>query len=132
MGRADETLNIAGHRIGTSEIESAATSSSFVAEVAVAPIKDEIKGENFVIFVVLKKEDRSKEQLKKEIVLSLREQIGAIAKPSEIYFVSGLPKTRSGKILRRVLRDVVQKKNVGDVTTLQDSGVVEEIIQITS
>jgi acetyl-CoA synthetase len=128
LGRSDEVLKIAGHRIGTAEIESAVVANSFVAEAAAIGVPDPIKGEGFVIFVILKKEFENQD-FGQAINRSLKEQIGSLAKPQEIYFVKGLPKTRSGKILRRVLKSIILHGNEGDLTTLEDNSIIEEIKQ---
>ncbi|UCD71075.1 MAG: acetate--CoA ligase [Syntrophobacterales bacterium] len=127
LGRADEVLKVAGHRLGTAELESAVVENPFVAEAAVVSIPDPVKGEGIVLFVVLKEGYKPKDTLKKEIIRSLREQIGPIATPTEVYFVMKLPKTRSGKIMRRILRALVQGESIGDITTLEDESSVEEI-----
>jgi len=127
LGRADEILKVAGHRIGTAEIESAVVSTPFAAEAAVAGIADPIKGEAIVLFVILKEGYKPDDDLKKKIIDSIRTQIGPFATPQEVYFVAKLPKTRSGKIMRRILRAIIQDKPIGDVTTLEDEASVEEI-----
>jgi acetyl-CoA synthetase len=127
LGRADETLNIAGHRIGTAEIEHAVASNTFVAESAVTATRDDIKGEGFIIFTVLKQDILPSGEIKAKIILNLRKSIGAFVRPKGIYFVDGLPKTRSGKILRRVLKSIVQEQNLGDVSTLEDEACVYKI-----
>ena len=127
LGRADEILKVAGHRIGTAEIESAVVSTPFAAEAAVAGVPDPIKGEAIVLFVILKEGYNPDESLKKKIIDSIRSLIGPFATPQEIYFVAKLPKTRSGKIMRRILKAIVQDKPIGDVTTLEDEASVEEI-----
>lgn len=127
LGRSDETLNISGHRIGTSEIENAALLNSNVAEAAVAATPDKIRGQNFSLFVVLKQDLEDKDALTNEIIQTLKTEIGSLAKPAKIYFVEGLPKTRSGKIMRRLLSDILQKNMIGDVSTLEDSNTVEKI-----
>ncbi len=127
LGRADEVLKVAGHRLGTAEIESAVIATPFVAEAAVVGIPDPIKGENIVVFAILREGYNPADKLKKEIIGTLRKQIGPIATPKEIHFVTKLPKTRSGKIMRRVLKAIVQDVAVGDVTTLEDEASVEEI-----
>ena len=127
LGRADEILKVAGHRIGTAEIESAVVSTPFAAEAAVAGIADPIKGEAIVLFVILKEGYKPDDSLKKKIIESIRTQIGPFATPQEVYFVAKLPKTRSGKIMRRILRAIIQDKPIGDVTTLEDEASVEEI-----
>ena len=120
-------MKVAGHRLGTAEIESTVVSTPFVAEAAVVGIPDQIKGENIVVFAILKEGQKPDDKLKNEINETLRKQIGPIAVPKEIHFVAKLPKTRSGKIMRRVLKAIVQDAAVGDVTTLEDEASVEEI-----
>ncbi len=127
LGRADEVLKIAGHRIGTAEIEDAVISHPAVTEVAVASKPDEIKGEAIVLFVTLKKGCSPSPILREEISKHLRNEIGPIATPDEIYFTESLPKTRSGKIMRRVLKAVASGQSLGDLTTLEDEASVEEL-----
>ena len=127
LGRADEVLKIAGHRIGTAELEDAAISHPAVAEVAVTSKPDEIKGEVLVLFITLKQGNSPSPTLKKEITRCLRQTIGPIATPDEIYFVESMPKTRSGKIMRRVLKAVASGQSLGDLTTLEDEASVEEV-----
>ncbi len=127
LGRADEVLNVAGHRIGTAELEDAAISHPAVAETAVASKPDEIKGEAIVLFVTLKEGELPSPTLKKEISQHLRKVIGPIATPDEIYFVESMPKTRSGKIMRRVLKAVASGQSLGDLTTLENEASVEEV-----
>ena len=127
LGRADEVLNVAGHRIGTAELEDAAISHPAVAETAVASKPDEIKGEAIVLFVTLKEGESPSPALKKEISQHLRKVIGPIATPDEIYFVKAMPKTRSGKIMRRVLKAVASGQSLGDLTTLENEASVEEV-----
>jgi len=127
LGRADEVLKVAGHRIGTVELEDAVVSHPAVAEVAVASKPDAVKGESIVLFVTLKAGVSPSSSLKKEIVELPRRVIGAIATPDEVYFVQSLPKTRSGKIMRRVLKAVASGQSVGDLTTLEDEASVEDV-----
>jgi len=127
LGRADDVLKVAGHRIGTAELESCIVSHSDVAESAVCGITDEIKGEVIIAFVVLKEGISDTEILKKEIFDKIRNDIGAIATPKQIYFVSKLPKTRSGKIMRRLLKRIANNEKIGDVSTLEDGTAVTEI-----
>lgn len=127
LGRADEVLNIAGHRIGTAEIESASLAHQAVAEAAAVGVTDAVKGENVVVFVILKTGIQQNDALKKEIIQSVRKDVGPFATPAGIYFVDKLPKTRSGKIMRRVLKAVVQELPIGDISTLEDEASVEEI-----
>ncbi|MBN2463614.1 MAG: acetate--CoA ligase [Dehalococcoidia bacterium] len=127
LGRADEVLKIAGHRIGTIEIEDAAVSHEAVVEAAVASRPDEVKGESVVIFATLKQGAEPSQELKNKIKQHIRKTLGPIATPDEIYFVAKLPKTRSGKIMRRVLKAVASGTNIGDLTTLEDEASVEDV-----
>ncbi len=127
IGRIDDVLNVAGHRIGTAELESALVSHEAVAEAAVVGKPHEIKGESIVAFVILKSNYEPSEELKKELKNHVRKVIGPIATPEEIYFVKSLPKTRSGKIMRRVLRAILSGKEMGDLSTLEDLGAIEEL-----
>jgi acetyl-CoA synthetase len=129
LGRADEVLKVAGHRIGTAELEDAAISHPAVAEAAVASKPDEIKGDAIVLFITLKADVSPSSDLKKEIGKHLRNVIGPIATPEEVYFVESLPKTRSGKIMRRVLKAIAMGQSPGDLTTLEDEASVEEVIK---
>ena len=129
LGRADEVLKVAGHRIGTAELEDAAISHPAVAEAAVASKPDEIKGDAIVLFITLKADVSPSPDLKKEIGKHLRTLIGPIATPEEVYFVESLPKTRSGKIMRRVLKAIAMGQSPGDLTTLEDEASVEEVIK---
>ncbi len=127
LGRSDETLNIAGHRIGTAEIENAVIKNHMVAEAAVAAVPDKIKGQDFALFVVLKTQSENTDIIKTEIINTLKIEIGALAKPGKIYFVDSLPKTRSGKIIRRVLSNLLQKQDIGDLSTLENISAIENI-----
>jgi len=127
LGRADEVLKIAGHRIGTMEVESAVIEHPAVSEAAVVGKPHDVKGESVVIFVILKQGYKPSEELKKEIKEHVRETIGPVATPDEIYFVKSLPKTRSGKIMRRVLKAVSMGMPIGDISTLEDEGSVDEV-----
>lgn len=128
LGRADDILKVAGHRIGTAEIESSLVSHDNIAEAAVCGIPDEIKGEAIVAFVVLTQDTKSDtDSLRTELIEIVRNGIGPIATPHEIYFVTKLPKTRSGKIMRRVLKAIAGNEKVGDVSTLEDSAVVKDV-----
>ena len=127
LGRADDVLKVAGHRIGTAELESCIVSHSSVAESAVCGIPDEVKGEVIIAFVVLKQGISKNDELEKEIMIKIRNDIGAIASPKQIYFVSKLPKTRSGKIMRRLLKAIANDEKIGDVSTLEDGAAVTEV-----
>jgi len=126
LGRADEVLKIAGHRLGTMELESAIVSHPAIAEAAVIGKPHDIKGEAIVVFGILRQGHNPSDELKKGLTEHLRKTIGPVATPEEIYFVSKLPKTRSGKIMRRVLRALASGLPIGDVTTLEDEASVEE------
>jgi acetyl-CoA synthetase len=130
LGRADEVLKVAGHRIGTAELEDAAVSHPQVAEAAVVGKEDPVKGESIVIFARLKEGVEPSPDLKKELAGHMRKVVGPIAVPDEIYFAPRLPKTRSGKVLRRVLKAVANNTSIGDLTTLEDKSSVEEIIKV--
>ena len=129
LGRADEILKVAGHRIGTAELEDAAVSYPQVAEAAVVGKPDPVKGESIVIFVRLKEGLSPSPDLKKALAGHMRKTVGSIAVPEEIYFVTKLPKTRSGKIMRRVLKAVASGASIGDLTTLEDEASVDEVVR---
>ncbi len=120
LGRSDDTLNVAGHRMGTAEIEHAALMHSAVAEAACFGTKDELKGEVIVVFVTIKKGFERIDALKQEILSTIRLHVGAFATPKEICFADSLPKTRSGKIMRRVIKAQYEGMPVGDITTLEE------------
>ena len=128
LGRADDILKVAGHRIGTAELESNLVSHDNIAESAVCGIPDEIKGEVIIAFVVLKQNTKKSEDvLRAELIQTIRNGIGPIATPQQIYFVTKLPKTRSGKIMRRVLKAIASNEKVGDVSTLEDGAAVKDV-----
>jgi len=128
LGRADDVLKVAGHRIGTAELESCLVSHPDVAESAVCGIPDDLKGEVIIVFVVLKQNaTHDIVTLEKELTTKIRNDIGAIATPKQIYFVTKLPKTRSGKIMRRLLKAISSNEKIGDVSTLDDGAAVSEI-----
>ncbi len=131
MGRIDDVLNISGHRIGTAEVESALVSHDTVAESAVVGFPHDIKGQGIHAFVTLKEGIDNTEALRKELVAHVRKEIGPTATPDRIQFAAALPKTRSGKIMRRILRKIAEgeAENVGDITTLADPGVVASLIK---
>jgi acetyl-CoA synthetase len=131
MGRIDDVVNVSGHRIGTAEVESALVSHPKVAEAAVAPMPHDIKGQGLYAFVTLVENVPETEELKKELMQHVRKEIGPIAVPDKIQFAPGLPKTRSGKIMRRILRKIAENDvgNLGDVTTLADPGVVDSLVK---
>jgi acetyl-CoA synthetase len=127
LGRVDDVLNVAGHRIGTMEVESALVDHHAVAEAAVVGKKHDIKGEALAAFVTLKEKHAGSDALMKELREHVAKKIGAIAKPDLIVFSADLPKTRSGKIMRRLLRDIAEGRAVGDTTTLADPAVVKKL-----
>jgi acetyl-CoA synthetase len=127
LGRVDDVLNVAGHRIGTMEVESALVDHPAVAESAVVGKKHDIKGEAIAAFVTLKEGPEPTDALLKELREHVGKKIGAIAKPDTIIFTADLPKTRSGKIMRRLLRDIAEGRTVGDTTTLADPAVVRRL-----
>jgi acetyl-CoA synthetase len=128
LGRADDVLKVAGHRIGTAELESCIVSHTDIAESAVCGIPDDVKGEVIIAFAVLKQNTTiDSDVLEKELVTKIRNDIGAIATPKQIYFVSKLPKTRSGKIMRRLLKAISNNEKIGDVSTLEDGAAVTEV-----
>ncbi len=131
MGRVDDVVNISGHRIGTAEVESALVSFPQIAESAVVGYPHEIKGQALYAFVTLKEGVPSSDALKKEIIQHVRKEIGAIAQPDKIQFAEGLPKTRSGKIMRRILRKIAENdtSHLGDISTLADPTVVDKLVQ---
>jgi acetyl-CoA synthetase len=130
LGRVDDVMNVSGHRISTTEVESALVSHPSVAEAAVVGATDPMTGQGIVAFVILRgnvTEESEGEQLVKTLRDHVAKEIGAIAKPRQIMIVAELPKTRSGKIMRRLLRDVADHRELGDVTTLTDSTVMDLI-----
>ncbi len=128
MGRIDDVLNVSGHRLGTAEIESALVSHPAVAEAAVVGMPHDIKGQAVAAFVTLRKGFKPSEDLKKELIQTVRKQIGALAQPDQIRFTDSLPKTRSGKIMRRLLKELAGSGEVkGDTTTLEDFSVIAKL-----
>ncbi|WP_135605284.1 acetate--CoA ligase [Methanococcoides sp. NM1] len=127
LGRLDDVIKVSGHRLGTMEIESSLVSHPAVAEAAVDGKADEIKGEVVVAYVILESDAELCDELKQELKEHVVEEIGAIARPKQIIFTEELPKTRSGKIMRRVLKAITNDTEVGDITTLQNPAVVEEL-----
>ncbi len=127
LGRVDDVLNVSGHRLGTAELESALVSHPSVAEAAVVGREHEVKGQAIVAFVVLRDGVKPSEELVQELRAHVAREISPIAKPDEVHFVSKLPKTRSGKIMRRVMRAIEQGGEIGDLSTLEDVSAVEEV-----
>ena len=132
LGRTDDVINVAGHRLGTREIEECLSSHASVAEVAVVGVKDELKGQVAMAFVVLKdasvvSEGTQRLALEGDIMKQVDQQLGAIARPARVFFVHALPKTRSGKLLRRAIQAVCEGRNTGDLTTIEDPTTLDSI-----
>jgi acetyl-CoA synthetase len=125
-GRADEIIKIAGHRIGTIEVETAFLGHPAVAEAGVTGLPDELRGEVIAAFVALKVGREPTNELRREILATVRESLGPVAVVGSCSFVSMLPKTRSGKIMRRVLKAVAADRDPGDISTIEDEGSVDE------
>ncbi|MFO1254610.1 MAG: acetate--CoA ligase [Sphingomonadaceae bacterium] len=129
-GRVDDVINVSGHRMGTAEVESALVAHARVAEAAVVGMPHEIKGQGIYAYVTLNANEEPGEEVRKELVAWVRKEIGPIATPDVIHFAPGLPKTRSGKIMRRILRKIAEGdvSNLGDTSTLADPGVVDTLL----
>jgi acetyl-CoA synthetase len=127
LGRVDDVLNVAGHRVGTMEVESALVDHASVAEAAVVGKPHEIKGQAIAAFVTVKDGIKADSELANELKQHVVTVIGALARPDEILFAPDLPKTRSGKIMRRLLRDIAEGKALGDTTTLADPAAVARL-----
>ncbi len=130
-GRVDDVINVSGHRLGTAEIESALVAHHDVAEAAVVGFPHDLKGQGIYAYVTLKAGVEASDHLKRELVLWVRKEIGGIAAPDHLQWAPGLPKTRSGKIMRRILRKIAENdmSNLGDITTLADPAVVEDLVK---
>ncbi len=130
MGRVDDVINVSGHRLGTAEVESALVSHEAVAEAAVVGYPHDIKGEGIYVYVTLKDGFTPSDDLKKMLIGHVRTVIGPIASPDKLQFAPGLPKTRSGKIMRRILRKIAggELENLGDTSTLADPSVVDNLV----
>jgi len=127
LGRVDDVMNVSGHRVSTTEVESALVDHPTVAEAAVVGAKDDTTGQGIIAFVTLKGGEAPSEEHGQLLRRHVATKIGPIARPKTIIFTDDLPKTRSGKIMRRLLRDVAEGRDLGDTTTLADASVVEEI-----
>jgi propionyl-CoA synthetase len=132
LGRSDDVINVAGHRLGTREIEESISSHAAVAEVAVVGVADALKGQVAMAFVVLRDAGRATSvadalQLEGEVMQVVDKQLGAVARPARVFFVSALPKTRSGKMLRRAIQAVCEGRDAGDLTTIEDPGTLQQI-----
>ena len=129
-GRVDDVVNVSGHRLSTAEIEAALIEHQAVAEAAVVGISDELTGQAVNAFVALKDGHEANDQLRKELIQQVRKSIGPFAAPKAVFIVVDLPKTRSGKIMRRILRKILsgEEDSLGDTSTLSDPSVVDGII----
>jgi propionyl-CoA synthetase len=132
LGRTDDVINVAGHRLGTREIEESISSHPNVAEVAVIGVADALKGQVAMAFVVARDasaiaDDRARLKLEGDIMKVVDEQLGAVARPARVHFVSLLPKTRSGKLLRRAIQAVCEGREAGDLTTIEDPSALQQI-----
>jgi propionyl-CoA synthetase len=132
LGRTDDVINVAGHRLGTREIEESISGHSLVAEVAVVGVADALKGQVAMAFVVLKdaslaQDEAAARALESEIMKRVDADLGAVARPARVRFVSALPKTRSGKLLRRAIQAVCEGRDAGDLTTMDDPAALQQI-----
>jgi propionyl-CoA synthetase len=132
LGRTDDVINVAGHRLGTREIEESVSSHPMVAEVAVVGVADALKGQVAWAFVVVRDanavaDDAGKLRLEGDIMKTVDQQLGAVARPSRVRFVTALPKTRSGKLLRRAIQAVCEQRDPGDLTTIEDPSALQQI-----
>jgi propionyl-CoA synthetase len=129
LGRTDDVINVAGHRLGTREIEESISSHANVAEVAVVGVEDQLKGQVAIGFVIAKDPSKT-DTMEAEVMKTVDSQLGAVARPARIYLVSALPKTRSGKIVRRALQAVAEGRDPGDISTMEDQSVLAQIKQV--
>jgi acetyl-CoA synthetase len=127
LGRVDDVMNVSGHRISTTEVESALVSHPAVAEAAVVGRSDPLTGQGIFSYVILRSGNEASDELGAELREHVAAVIGKFARPKQVMFTPDLPKTRSGKIMRRLLRDIAEQRPLGDVTTLADQGVVSTI-----
>jgi acetyl-CoA synthetase len=130
LGRVDDVINVAGHRLGTKELESACLTVAEIAEAAVVPVVDEIKGRVPEIYVSLKPGIRSNRAVTEKLIATIETMIGKIARPKRVHIVPDMPKTRSGKIMRRVLAAISNRMDTGDITTLANPDIVEQVRQV--
>jgi len=137
LGRTDDVINVAGHRLGTREIEESISSHPNVAEVAVVGVADQLKGQVAMAFAILKDVSRAADaastlKLEGEIMKVVDDQLGAVARPARVRFVTALPKTRSGKLLRRAIQAVCEQRDPGDLTTIEDPSALQQIKDLVS
>lgn len=135
LGRTDDVINVAGHRLGTREIEESLSSHAAVAECAVVGVADSLKGQVAMAFVVLKDPSKvlasdARLALEGELMATVDRQLGAVARPSRVHFVMALPKTRSGKVLRRSIQAVCEARDPGDLTTIEDPSALEQLREV--
>src|SRR5207237_1209772 len=130
-GRVDDVINVSGHRLGTAEVESALVAHPKVSEAAVVGYPHDIKGQGIYCYVTLMAGEQGSEELRKDLIAHVRKEIGPLASPDKIQFAPGLPKTRSGKIMRRILRKIAEDEfgNLGDISTLADPAVVSDLVE---
>jgi acetyl-CoA synthetase len=130
-GRVDDVINVSGHRIGTAEVESALVANHKVAEAAVVGCHHDIKGQGIYAYVTLVAGENGSDELRKELIAGVRKEIGPIAAPDFLQWAPGLPKTRSGKIMRRILRKIAENQpdQLGDISTLADPSVVKSLVE---
>jgi len=133
LGRTDDVINVAGHRLGTREIEESISSHPNIAEVAVVGVADPLKGQVAMAFAIAKDtsgltDARSRLQFEGEVMKVVDSQLGAVARPSRVFFVTALPKTRSGKLLRRAIQAVAEGRDPGDLTTMDDPAALQQIV----
>ena len=132
LGRTDDVINVAGHRLGTREIEESIASHPNIAEVAVVGVADSLKGQVAMAFAVVRDasgltDDAARLKLEGEVMKQVDSQLGAVARPPRVYFVTVLPKTRSGKLLRRALQAVAERRDAGDLTTMEDPAALQQV-----
>jgi acetyl-CoA synthetase len=130
LGRIDDVIKVAGHRLGTKELENAALTTPEVGEAAAVAVEDELRGHIPIIYVSLKPGHEPSKEIAERVKNNVTKELGPIARPKNVYIVSDLPKTRSGKIMRRILVSISENKDYGDVTTLANADVVEKIREI--
>jgi len=135
LGRTDDVINVAGHRLGTREIEESISSHANVAEVAVVGVADALKGQVAMAFVIAKDasalgDASGRMKLEGDIMKTVDSQLGSVARPSRVHFVSALPKTRSGKLLRRAIQAVCERRDAGDLTTIEDPTALQQIREV--
>jgi propionyl-CoA synthetase len=134
LGRTDDVINVAGHRLGTREIEESINSHTSIAECAVVGVADQLKGQVAVAFAVLKDasvadDAHARLALEGQVMKTVDQQLGAVARPSRVYFVTVLPKTRSGKVLRRSIQALCEGRDPGDLTTIEDPSALEQVLR---